>query len=114
MIESVSDAREALERVRELWDASAGLARFRTPDGEVGRPGDNLYRLTFREARPNKLLLELDDQLLLIVTSPVVDAASPEEVRLSFAQLTFDWQEYGNLRPHASTWTSGQLILSAQ
>src|SRR4051794_13520109 len=110
----MADENEALDAIRTLWQANGGLARVRTPDGELGRPGDNLYRLTFWEARPHKLLLELDEQLLLIVTEPALVAASTLEVRLSFAQLTFDWQEYGNLRPHASTWTSGQLILSAQ
>jgi hypothetical protein len=85
-----------------------------TPDGELGRPGENLYRLTFSEARPHKLLLELDDQLLLIVTDPEMVGASDEQVRLSFAQLTLDWQEYGSLRPHVSTWSSGNLTLSAQ
>jgi len=110
----VSTPTEALEAARALWQRSGGLARSSTPDGDIGRPGDNLYRLTFSEARPRKLLLELADPLPPIVTEPEVEAASDEHVRLSFAQLTLDWQEYGSLRPHVSIWTSGKLILSAQ
>jgi hypothetical protein len=84
-----------------------------TPGGELGRPGDNLYRLTFGEARRNKLLVELNDQLLLVVTAPDIVAASDDAVRLAFSQLTLDWQEYGSMRPHASTWTTGHLELVA-
>jgi len=52
--------------------------------------------------------------LLLVVTAPEVVAASSESVRLSFAQLTLDWQEYESMRPRAPTWTAGHLDLIAQ
>jgi hypothetical protein len=111
----VNRATEALAAVQRVLEGSVGLVRMLTPDGELGgRPRENLYRLTFAEARPNKLLLELDDQLLLVVTTPEIVAATDEAVRLSFSQLTFDWQEYGNMRPHASTWTAGHLDLLGQ
>ena len=84
------------------------------PDGELGRPGDNLYRLTFAQVRPHKLLLELDEQLLLVLTEVAVDASPDYEVVLRFRQATLDWQEYGSLTPHASTWGTGTVTLSAQ
>jgi hypothetical protein len=65
--------------------------------------------MTFVEDRPRKLLVELDDQLLLVVTEPRLHKADEHGVTIHFEQLTFDWQEYANYRPHATTYPSGQL-----
>ena len=110
----VAAVNEASSAVQRLFEANGGLGRFVLPDGELGRPGDNLYRLTFIAARPRKLLVELDDQLLLIVTGPELEAGDSQRVRLRFAQLTFDWQEYGNLRPHVSTYTADHIDFVGQ
>jgi hypothetical protein len=109
--EDIETAREALV---SLFKSNLGLAHFVLPDGGPGRPGDNLYELTFIAARQRKLLVELDDQLLLIVTEPKVEAASDRAVHLAYRQLTFDWQEFVNLRPHASTYVVGTLKFSGQ
>ncbi len=90
--------------------ATSSLAHLSLPDGGIGRAGDNLYRLTYIEDRPRKLLVELDDQLLLVFTEAAVTSADHKEVRLRFKQLTFDWEEYGSLTPHASTYSSGQVV----
>ena len=102
---------QALERV---FSANGGLVRFSLPDGELGRPGDNLCRLSFIEARPHKLLVELDEQLLLVLTEPAVVEVTDRHARVTFEQLTFDWQEYGNLRPHAKTYTAGEMTFVGQ
>ena len=60
-------------------------------------------------SRPHKLLVEFDEQLLLIVTEPFVRSADEAAVELGFASLTFDWQGYGDLEPHVSTYSSGLL-----
>lgn len=106
----------ALERIRAAADRGLGLLRVVFPDGELGRPGDNLYRLTYAEVRPHKLLLELDEQLLLVLTDVDLDrdgSAGPEVV-MRFRQATLDWQEYGSLTPHASTWQTGTVIVCPQ
>jgi hypothetical protein len=109
--EDIESAEGAIVR---LFESNRGIAHFELPDGGLGRPGDNLYQLTFVLARRQKLLVELDNQLLLVITEPRVEAASNAEVQVSFRQLTFDWQEYGNLRPHASTYREGTLKFMGQ
>src|SRR5579884_1914547 len=106
-----SECRAALET---LVGRSAGLIRFVLPDGELGRPGDNLYRTTFIQDRPRKLLVELDDQLLLVITEPRLSEADQQGVTIRFEQLTFDWQEYANYRPHATTYPPGELTFLPQ
>jgi hypothetical protein len=36
----------------------------------MGRPGDNLNQLSFIAARPTKLLIELEEHILLVLTEP--------------------------------------------
>ena len=112
--ECVSLCTDAVEAVASrhpllhMWWVDGDGARH-----DIGRPGDNLYRLTFVTQRPHKLLIELDEQVLLILTEPKV-AAPGMQVRLDFEQMTLDWQGYGDLTPHASIWSKGHLILSGQ
>jgi hypothetical protein len=49
-----------------------------------------------------------------VLTRPILVAASRDQVRLTFDQLTLDWMEYGSFRPHAATWTEGMLDLLSQ
>ena len=109
-----SGSQVALSAIQGLFAANGGLARFVLPDGELGRLGGNLYRLTFAVARSRKLLLELDDQLLLVLTEPDVLAASRRQVRIRSDQMTFDWQEYSNFLPHATTYPAGQIDFLGQ
>lgn len=100
-----SECRTALEA---LVDHSK-LIRFVLPDGELGRPGENLYPMTFIQDRPRKLLVELGSEVLLVITEPALDKADEHGVTVRFEQLTFDWQEFANYRPHAKTYPSGQV-----
>jgi hypothetical protein len=92
------------------WFARQKGAGVVLPDGWFGRPYDNMHELTFLELRPHKLIIELDNQLLLTLTEPGrVTAADGELLLDGFAQCVFDWQEYGSLRPHATVYESGAV-----
>jgi hypothetical protein len=110
----VSKPEEALAAVTALADASGGLVGIEFPDGERGGAGRNLYRITYAIARPRKLLVELEEIWLLVVTEPLVANTEPGTVRLSFVQATLDWQEFGNLRPRSDVWQSGVVAFLAQ
>ena len=50
-----------------MGGAVGQLVRMRWSQGELGRPGENLYQATFVTARPHKLLIELDEQVLAVL-----------------------------------------------
>jgi len=102
------------DSVASFVEQAGGLIRVVFPDGELGRPGDNLYRLTYLVHRPHKVLLELDEQLLLILTEPLVGEVTAARLALTCDQVTLDWQEYGNLQPRAQTWLRGGVELLSQ
>ncbi len=97
------------------WFARVKLASVELPRGWFGRPLDNLHQLTWSAARDHKILLELDKQLLLIITDPADADATDTELRIEgCAQVTLDWQEYGNLTPHVDDHGSGLVRFVAQ
>ena len=96
----------ALRAVLTLTEASDGLMRVTTTHGW---PGSNQYYLTFAIARPSRLILELGEQAVLVMTDPEVLTASTEAVRLGFAQLIMSWHDDLAKTPHAMTWTAGWL-----
>ena len=81
---------------------------------------DALHQLTFVVARPKRLLIELDDQLLLSFAGPVkiektrtnyaLADGTPTLVIEGFTQLVVDFTEYGNERPHVSSYPSGGRV----
>ena len=94
------------------WFQTANAGGLILPDGWFGQPYDNLHRLTYIETRPHKLLLELDDHLLLVFTNLTNARVEASELILSnFAQCIFDWQEYGSLSPHTTVYKSGTVKL---
>jgi hypothetical protein len=98
------------------WFAAVRLASLELPSGWFGRPYDNLHRLTWLAHRGDKVIMELDDRLHLIITGPAEVDANADELRIvGFARATFDWQEYGSVpRSHAETFVDGQIRLVAQ
>jgi hypothetical protein len=73
---------------------------------------NNLHRLTFIEARPYKLLLELVQQRWLILTDVSnIYADNSELILADFAQGVFDWQAYSSLSPHVKVFKSGVVKL---
>src|SRR5439155_1246006 len=102
---------DAIEAI-SAWFSLAGVAGLVLPDGWFGRPYDAQHRLTYLGARPHKVLLELDDQLLLVFTHVgTVRRDASRLVLAGFAQLVFDWLEYGSLVPHVTVYPQGQVEL---
>jgi len=97
------------------WYARVRLASLELPGGWFGRPHDNLHQLTWTGATQHKVLLELDRQLLLILTDPDAVEESELEFRVvGCAQVTLDWQEFGNLKPHLEGHGPGTARFVAQ
>jgi hypothetical protein len=86
----------SLDSSVEGWFASATTASMELPDGWFGRPYDNMHRLTWATGRPDKLLLELDGQLYLILSSCAITQSSPGLLELQCDQAVFDWRTYGS------------------
>jgi hypothetical protein len=101
---------EAVDRLAAL----GGLVHMRWSQGELGRPRDNLYRVTFVAARPHKLLIECDEQVLAVLTEPRLARASDAEVVIDYDQLTMDWQGYGDMTPHPDSFARGQFTIDRQ
>ena len=102
---------ELLGTIRD-WFSSVGGGSLYLPNGWFGRPYDGIHQLTYIEHRPHKLLMELDNQLLLVFTDlgsvdVKEDVKETELVLTGFVQLVFDWQEYVSLVPHVEIYRSG-------
>ncbi len=103
-------ARDHLSKIIQDWFTKAGGPSLVLPDGWFGRPFDNQHTLTYLQQRPHKLLLELDDQLLLIFTDlRSAQVVGRDLVLAGFAQCVFDWQEYSSLAPHATIYRAGEV-----
>lgn len=96
--------------VIERWFQLAKAGGLVLPDGWFGRPYDDLHILTYVETRPHKLLIELDDLLLLVITDmTTVRVDDSILVMADFLQCVFDWQEYDLLEPHVTVYHSGEI-----
>ncbi|MFJ1936841.1 hypothetical protein ACIOGZ_29805 [Kitasatospora sp. NPDC088160] len=91
------------------WFANVEYAGLILPSGWFGRPFDNQHQLTWAHVRHGKLLLELDERLLLVLTAPGAPSIDGQNLIVTFAQLVFDWQGYGDLQPHAEAFRTGEL-----
>lgn len=102
---------EAAEVITD-WFTRVRVASLVLPNGWFGRPYDNLHELTWAGATRHKLLVELDSQLLLILTDPGdVDFDSAELRITGCVQVVLDWQEYGNMTPHSDNHGPGTVRL---
>lgn len=78
------------------------------PDGWFGRPYDNWHKLTNYIMRPNKTILEIDEQLYLIFTGSIKEKDQGDKIVISdFIQLVFDWQGYGDMKPNCKVFRDG-------
>jgi hypothetical protein len=101
---------EHCERIQRWFQSSEIPPGLILPNGWFGQPHDNQHQLTFLTARKHKVLLELDDLLLLSVTElGEVRDEGPELVLTQFTQLVFDWQGEPLLEPHAYLYRSGEV-----
>ena len=98
----------------QRWFEGVKLASLELPDGWFGRPHDNLHQLTWAAATKHKVLLELDDQILVILTDPGKVETLPKQLRFhDCLQVTLDWQEYGNMKPRIDGHGPGTVTLHA-
>ena len=80
------------------------------PSGWFGRPYDNFHQLTWIEERKSKLIVEIDNQLYLIFTKPIqLEVINNNLVITGFEQLVFDYQGYGNMKPHCELFNYGEV-----
>ena len=92
----------------EKWIKKNESFGLKLPDGWFGRPYDNQHKITWMQERPNKLIIELDEQLFLIFTKPTVVEPSGKDLTISgFKQLSFDRQGYGDMKAHCNLFRSG-------
>ena len=105
-----------------MFFAFAGGADLLLPDGWFGgRPMENFHQLTFVTARPKRLVIELDDHLLLSFsgTPEVKRAISPlgtdkAIVIRGFRQCVLEYLEYGgDEAPHVRSYDGGDVWLVA-
>lgn len=86
-----------------------------------GRPMENQYDLTLTLERPARLLVELDERILLTftgedmtverTTSDVLDPNGTPAVRIAgFAQLVVDARLYGSSEVKATVYTEGEVL----
>lgn len=97
------------------WFQSVESASLELPTGWLGRPGDNLHRLTWIEVRGDKLILELDEIVHLILTTPAAVQATGHELRIEgFTQMVLDRRDFGSsAASHAEVFTTGTVRLIA-
>jgi hypothetical protein len=75
-----------------------------------GRPFENNHELTHVTARPKRLIIELDDHLLLSFSgSPIVERVGWELVIRGYSQCVLEYLEYVNETPHAVVYDDGEV-----
>lgn len=95
----------------EEWFLSAKTASMELPDGWFGRPYDNMHQLTWAAARPDKLILELDGQLYLVLSRCVIASHTADVLELHCDQAVFDWKTYGRDGEwRVTTYTQGGTV----
>lgn len=92
------------------WFGTTGGGGLVLPDGWFGRPHDNIHQLTFLEARPLWLIIELDERLLLVVRSPSRVLWTEGDLLVDgFSSCFFERKEYGGEGWQAKRYTGGQI-----
>lgn len=78
------------------------------PTGWFGRPYDNHHTITWFEDRKFKLLIEVDEQLLFIITKSnqfEILTNNNDLIIRNFYRITFDRLGYGDLTAHTDFFT---------
>ncbi len=92
------------------WFGRTGGGSLRLPNGWFGRPYDNLHQLTSAQMVDDRLVIVLDDRMILIVTGPVTAHVEPASLRLvGFNQAVWEWTENGSATPHTETFDTGEI-----
>jgi len=109
--------------VRRFFDEVL-VAGLLMPDGWFGgRAMEGHHRLTLVVSRPKRLLVELDEHLLLSFSgTPRIERTSsdlaladgtPALVIRDYRQCVLEFLEYANQAPHVAAYTEGQVCLVA-
>jgi hypothetical protein len=98
-------------REAQFWFERADGVSIKLPRGWFGRPYDNMHKLTWSIQRPNRILMEFDNQTLLTFTgATTIVIGGSELVVANFQQLVIDWRDYGTSRGmHADIFTEGSV-----
>lgn len=110
-------------KVRRFFD-EALVAGLLLPDGWFGgRPMETHHQLTFVAARPKRLLIELDEQMLLsFAGQPIVEQTTSDLaladgtttlVISGYRHCVLEYLEYGNDTPHVLTYAEGRVCFVA-
>jgi len=109
-----SVANVTTEKWVDAWFQRTGGGSLVLPDGWFGRPFDNLHQLTFSCARPNAILIELDDQLHLLLNGSVQIVEEDAALVLKgFTSCVFVWLEYGGGQTHRQVYDTGEVRFQA-
>jgi hypothetical protein len=95
------------------WLEATGAVGLVLPDGWFGRPYDNQHRVTRIEARGPRVVLALDDRLVLTFTGGLACAPDGSELSVAASQVVFDWIEHGSDTPRADVYVDGTVRLVA-
>ena len=104
----MTDTTGTLKAVSD-WFAGNGRAGLHLPGGWFGRPYDNAHQLTWSAARSSKAIIELDGQLLLILTDPGRPLHDAGNLIVPFTHLVFDGESYGDRIPHTEQFETASL-----
>ena len=75
----------------EEYISSNQSFHLKLPDGWFGRPYDTQHKLTHLIHRPNKTIIEIDEQLYMIFTGNIKAVDHGDKIVISdFIQLVFD------------------------
>lgn len=109
-------------QIRSFFESNISIGLF-LPDGWFGgRPMENHHKLSFLVVRPNRLILELDDHLLLSftgdgfqvenkVSKKILQSGTPSLEFKNYQQVTFEYLEYGTRKPNEKTFREGVVCL---
>jgi hypothetical protein len=99
--------------IQDWSDKNKGFG-LELPNGWFGRPYDNIHQITWIEDRKFKLLVEIDEQLLLIFTKTKQFEVSEIDNNLilkNYLRFTFDRLGYGDLTSKLEAFENGEVKL---
>jgi hypothetical protein len=103
-------ASEILNRL-SAWFEHAGTASMELPHGWFGRPYDAMHQLTWSTSRDEKLFLELDGQVHLILADVDTVEEEPAQFTLECRHAVLDRRDYGSSgRRWAEVFSDGGVV----
>ncbi len=93
------------------WFDAAGTASLETPTGWFGRPFDNKHQLTWSVVRDEKLFVELDGRLHLILADVELVDESTGQLTLTCGHAVLDRRDFGSSeRRRAEVFSEGGVV----